>query len=425
MDQFFSKIWIVVAVAVFAVAGVFCWQYFISQEESRIIVNTQESSINEQELATVMIFDFMDSRMKTSGRGDLDRAKSCLTNHAREDYSQMQFIDFALVGISNPHFSRFEILKIEKLNFDKFKFTVRIYEELTSEGEIGYFDEILTVMPVGKEFLIDSVEKKDYVNIQDKIAIWKTYRNEEYGFEVKYPNDWEKCFSKDKKILLRIIPPISDSDILEGGGSDYFRSNACLYGSIGFDIGQRKDFNLEKLKKYYSDLYKDHAECNPDILIEETIFNNYPALKIGSCDLSGMYSGTMTVFFHNQTEFRVHVSSSAVRTAGQEIIDQMLSSFRFIEIEKTECEKWREQCAKEGEGLCSACGCRNCCSGLVSRDSYHPWKTKDNEIVCLENMTAQICVKCGDKICGKGEDWCICPEDCSKPSLDDLEICAF
>jgi hypothetical protein len=162
--------------------------------------------------------------------------------------------------------------------------------------------------------------------LEDKTANWKTYRNDEYGFEVQYPNDWEKCFSKDERILLRIIPHISDSDIPEGWDPDYFKSPACMYGSVEFDIEQRKDFNLEKLKKYYSALYKDDAECDPEILIKETTFNGYPALEVGSCDLSGMYSGTMITFLHNQTEFRVHVSSNAVRIAGQEIIDEMLST---------------------------------------------------------------------------------------------------
>ena len=32
--------------------------------------------------------------------------------------------------------------------------------------------------------------KKPEKPIQDETADWKTYRNEEYGFEVKYPKDW-------------------------------------------------------------------------------------------------------------------------------------------------------------------------------------------------------------------------------------------
>jgi len=92
-----------------------------------------------------------------------------------------------------------------------------------------------------------------------------------------------------------------------------------------------------------------------------------------------------------------------------------------IEPKETECDIWRKECVKEGEGRCSPCGCRNCCSGLVSRESVHPYRNETtNEVVCLENMTAYVCVECGDGICGQGEDWCICPEDCEKPDPSDL-----
>lgn len=92
------------------------------------------------------------------------------------------------------------------------------------------------------------------------------------------------------------------------------------------------------------------------------------------------------------------------------------------EIEETECEKWRKECAEEGESLCSACGCKRCCPGSVKREVTHPYRNKNNEVFCLEEMKAYTCVKCGDKICGKGEDWCICPEDCLKPNPEDLQI---
>jgi hypothetical protein len=104
------------------------------------------------------------------------------------------------------------------------------------------------------------------------------------------------------------------------------------------------------------------------------------------------------------------------------VFNQMLSTFKFVEKEETECDKWRKECATEGEYPCGPCGCTNCCPGLVERYVTHPYRSKNNEVVCLEDITTKICVKCGDGICGKGEDWCICPEDCSKPDPINLEL---
>ena len=113
---------------------------------------------------------------------------------------------------------------------------------------------------------------------------------------------------------------------------------------------------------------------------------------------------------NNEKTEIIYVSSAEEKTSGG-----------TIEPKETECEKWRKECAKEGEGRCTACGCRDCCSDLVSRQSIHPYRNKTtNEVVCLENMVAYVCVKCGDGICGQGEDWCICPEDCEKPNPSDL-----
>jgi len=89
---------------------------------------------------------------------------------------------------------------------------------------------------------------------------------------------------------------------------------------------------------------------------------------------------------------------------------------------KTECDKWREAYAEEGEVRCGPCGCKECYPGLVSRDLTYPWKTENNEVVCLEEMTACICVKCGDGICGESESWCVCPEDCEKPNTENLPL---
>lgn len=107
---------------------------------------------------------------------------------------------------------------------------------------------------------------------------------------------------------------------------------------------------------------------------------------------------------------------------GEICLPNVFGQQTIAEKEETECDKWLKECVIEGGYPCGPCGCADCCAGLVKRYVIHPYRSESNEIVCLENMTAYICVKCGDGICGTGEDWCICPEDCSKPNPGNLEL---
>ncbi len=42
-------------------------------------------------------------------------------------------------------------------------------------------------------------------NSQNKMADWKTYRNDEYGFEIKYPNDWEVQKDLYSKFIVKTV----------------------------------------------------------------------------------------------------------------------------------------------------------------------------------------------------------------------------
>jgi len=96
-----------------------------------------------------------------------------------------------------------------------------------------------------------------------------------------------------------------------------------------------------------------------------------------------------------------------------------MSEFRMPESGEYISEK---ECTEEGELKCTVMGCKPCCSGLVNRYVKNPMRTEENEVVCIEEMTMIRCVRCTDGICGEGENWCICPEDCEKPNPEDLEL---
>jgi len=180
-----------------------CCKEGIKKEEFQKIFKWNEETQSFEE----MITDFMDARMGKFGEESLIRAKSHLTDNGKKSYSQIEFIDFALVGISNPHYSRYEILKSEKLNSNKFEFTVRIYEylvETKEKGDFDYFDEELIVIKIDNNYLVDSVERGETVMIQGETANWKTYRNEEYGFEIKYP---EKLNTEFISLHSKSVPP--------------------------------------------------------------------------------------------------------------------------------------------------------------------------------------------------------------------------
>ena len=117
-----------------------------------------EKSIEER-LAESSVVAFMKARIQR----DQEFALSWLTDNAKQQYAQP---GLTLIGTSNPHFADFEILEREKLNDSQFRFKVRIYEEYTGQGRVGYFDETLTVIKRERnKHLIDSVERSEYTNL--------------------------------------------------------------------------------------------------------------------------------------------------------------------------------------------------------------------------------------------------------------------
>jgi len=90
--------------------------------------------------------------------------------------------------------------------------------------------------------------------------------------------------------------------------------------------------------------------------------------------------------------------------------------------ELSECEIWVSECAIENGEKCGPCGCKECCSGLTSAEGLTPFNGGDEGIICeYIGPVWYTCINCGDGICGEGENWCRCPEDCKEPDIEILQ----
>lgn len=150
--------------------------------------------------STVAVQEFMKARIER----DEKKTLSFLTDNAKTQYLLGEN-GLSLTGTSNPHFADFIILERQVLNTTQFRFKVRIGEEYTGQGKIGYFDETLTVVKQGYKYLIDSAERGEYTNLVEKVNHGpEPYFNTDYGFILL--SDPNQTDSNQDDIKFEVIP---------------------------------------------------------------------------------------------------------------------------------------------------------------------------------------------------------------------------
>jgi len=133
--------------------------------------------------------------------------------------------------------------------------------------------------------------------VEDEIADWQTYRNEEFGFEFQYPKDWENVssshlvISQNQMIEILIFPNKELS--LEQWVEKFFQKN-CEKMVIG---------NNENVIKCLSD---DQFSTNVFLSLEDVKILSVSCLKISD----------------NQSDNQQDCTDE---------INQILSTFKFIE----------------------------------------------------------------------------------------------
>ena len=158
---------------------------------------------------------------------------------------------------------------------------------------------------------------------EDIFSDWEVYRNEEFGFEVKYPEDWERNFKNTYSS---------------------FQGSALMENSVAFrPIDDRSNVNFEVA---FSNLpIENNDYCLNDK--EETIYIN--SVKVVKCELSldpDNYKDEPVFGYEGNLGTKVFLSKDSSHNyviyfkdetivEYKTVLNQILSTFRFIEEDET------------------------------------------------------------------------------------------
>ncbi len=242
----------------------------------------------------------------------------------------------------------------------------------------------------------------------DITANWPFYSNDEYGYQIKFPADWDmtKCLKTIVFAPKNTIETINQAGCAVGSGKEFV---------LTINYRTKEQYENVILANRKTDEYKI-------VTLESVIVNGLEAKRYSSefiKDTSLANSGEVftDVLVPCQDGY---LEITLLDNQYLDIFNKIISFFKFVENEVPD-----KECRGEDEILCDVMGCKLCCPGLKPLYFSEPYRSKEGEIVCIEGMTRAVCVNCGNSICGTGENWCFCPEDCPKPDFKDLELYSY
>lgn len=215
-----------------------------------------------------------------------------------------------------PSGSKFIIQKWEKIGAVVAVLLVLGY--LASAKYLNFWPFTISVAPISTPTLTLS-------ETPDSFANWQTYRNEEYGFEFKYPAGWNVVQLTE---FSNGVFEVNDKVILPN-------SEPSEYG-IRVSVNKRQDdiplgeyfFRFDPTQEYIRNAKEVHVDGIKGLQSFEVISENEPP-AMGNVKLNpGLFKNTMV--FKNENRFSISTKGLNIEETNN-IYNQFLSTFKFIE----------------------------------------------------------------------------------------------
>ncbi|MBU0975599.1 hypothetical protein KJ918_02265 [Patescibacteria group bacterium] len=193
----------------------------------------------------------------------------------------------------------------------------------------GSEEAVKAVTGVKKEELLQKIEEvKTEVEeriklrqILDETADWETYRNEEYRYEIKYPEDWE---SKERGLASAL----GHRDVI------WIQSDK---DSFSVDVWDFSVYSYNQLTE------PPPGGIDPDTIEKkETTINGQPATELSYVAVGDGGSGAWRV---KEIFVQKNQLLYIIKSCDSKKCDKILSTFKFIELEESEEEVLKEEVA--------------------------------------------------------------------------------